>query len=146
MTTLVHDVEQGVGQDCIQKCMGETVDCSIILYAADIFLMGKRSRELNKILWAIEKHSSRYGMKLNKGKCISINMGGVKNKIKFSDGQEMKQEDEATYLGGVISTKALSSKEVETIVANTLETGGNLKPSLKKRIAETHGNFRFTTQ
>ena len=98
MTVLFHDVEKEVGKKVMDNCM-DMVDFSNILYADDTFLVGKRSRELNRILWAIEKHSSRYGMKLNKGKCVAINMGG-KNVIKFKNGETMKQVEEATYLGG----------------------------------------------
>ena len=84
MTVLFHDVEKEVGKKTMENCM-DVVDFSNILYADDTFLVGKRSRELNKILWAIEKHSARYGMRLNMGKCVAINMG-VKSAIKFKNG------------------------------------------------------------
>ena len=46
----------------------------------------------------------------------------VYNKIKFRNGQIMKQEDEATYLGGIVSKKALSRTEVESRISKALET------------------------
>ena len=73
MTVLFHDVEGEVGQKTMEMTM-DLVDFSNILYADDTFLIGKHSRELNKILAAIEKHSARYGMRLNNKKCIQINM------------------------------------------------------------------------
>jgi ribonuclease P/MRP protein subunit RPP40 len=86
MTVLFNDVEKEVGTQVMQNCM-DVVDFSNILYADDTFLVGKRSKELNKILWAIEKHSARYGMKLNRGKCVCINMG-VRNVIRFKNGEK----------------------------------------------------------
>ena len=79
MTVLFHDVQEEVGNKTMERAM-DIVDFSNILYADDTFLAGKHARELNKILHAIEKHSSRYGMKLNKSKCVHINMNN-KNKI-----------------------------------------------------------------
>ena len=80
----------------------DLVDFSNILYADDTFLIGRHSRELNKTLAAIEKYSARYGMRLNKKKCIQINMNN-NNNIKFSDGMPMKKEAEADYLGAKIT-------------------------------------------
>ena len=90
----------------------DLVDFSNILYADDTFLVGRHSRELNKILWAIEKHSGRYGMKLNHGKCIYINMS-TKNIIKFKNGTFMERKDEATYLDQKNTKKNLNKKEVD---------------------------------
>ena len=44
-----------------------------ILYADDTLLVGDNSRILNLFVAAIEKHSYRYGMKLNKSKCEAVN-------------------------------------------------------------------------
>ena len=71
-------------------------------------------------------------MRLNKGKCVSINMGGVNNKIKFRNGDIMKQEDEAVYLGGVVSKKSLSRTEVESRISKALETCRKLNIFFKK--------------
>ena len=87
MTVLFHDVEKEVGETTMKRSMNIVVSFNI-LYADDTFLVGKHSRELNKILWAIEKHSERYGMKLNKTKCVYVNMNNNKN-IKYKDGTAM---------------------------------------------------------
>ena len=99
MTVLFHDVKNEVGDRTMERCM-DVVDFSNILYADDIFLVDKHSRELDRILAAIEKHSARYGMRLNKGKCVAIIMG-YKITIKFANGEVMQQVEEATYLGGI---------------------------------------------
>ena len=93
MTVLFHDVEKAVGQTVMERTM-DLLDFSNKLYADDTFLVGKHSRELNLILWAIEKHSARYGMRLNKKKCVDINMN-TKNVIKFASGAPMEQVKEA---------------------------------------------------
>ena len=125
MTILFHDVEEEVGKKTIERTM-DLVDFSNILYADDTFLVGKHSRELNKILHAIEKHSSRYGMKLNKGKCVYLNMNN-NNNIKFKDGSVMPRENEATYLGAKITKKNLNKKEVDERVCKALGTCSKLK-------------------
>ena len=56
MTVLFHDVQKEVGDRVMGRAM-DIVDFSKIIYADDTFLVGKHSRELNQILWAIEKHS-----------------------------------------------------------------------------------------
>ena len=101
------------------------------LYADDTFLVGRHSRELNKILWTIEKHSSRYSMRLNKGKCVYINMGN-KNTIKFQNGEELKKVEEADYLGAKITKKNLNRREVEERISKALEVCKKLKTFLKK--------------
>ena len=64
MTVLFSDVEREVGQKVMERTM-DLIDFSNILYADDTFLVGKHSRELNKILWAIEKHSDLKFPKMN---------------------------------------------------------------------------------
>ena len=130
MTILFHDVEQEVGKEVIERTM-DLVDFSNILYADDTFLVGKHSRELNKILHAIEKHSLRYGMKLNKNKCVYINMN-CNNQIKFQDGTHMPNETEATYLGAQITKKNQNKKEVDERICKALATCNKLKLFLKK--------------
>ena len=47
----------------MDRCM-DVADFSNILYADDTCLAGKHSRELKRILAAIDKHSAIYGMRL----------------------------------------------------------------------------------
>ena len=72
------------------------------------------------MLAAIEKHAGRYGMRLNSGKCVYINMGN-KNKIKFQNGEELKKVEEADYLGAKITKKNLNRREVEERISKALE-------------------------
>ena len=43
-----------------------------LIYADDTMLIGKRAREVNIILAAIEKTSSKYNLSLNYNKCEYI--------------------------------------------------------------------------
>ena len=54
------------------------------------------------------------------------------NNIKFSDGQPMKKENEADYLGAKITKKNLNRKEVEARISKALATCNKLKIFLKK--------------
>ena len=70
-------------------------------------------------------------MRLNKGKCVYINMGN-KNTIKFKDGTELKKEEEADYLGAKTTKKNLNRREVEERISKALSVCNKLKPFLKK--------------
>jgi hypothetical protein len=58
-----------------------------------------------------EKVSSNYGLKLNKGKCINLNMN-TDLQQKFWDGESIQPTKDATYLGNVLSYKADPHMEV----------------------------------
>ena len=68
MTVLFHDVhEELVGK--LNNAKFDFIDFMEILYADDTLLIGDNAKILNLLIAAIEKHSERYGMKLNKNKC-----------------------------------------------------------------------------
>eukprot|EP00969_Alexandrium_andersonii_P315201 13924680-Alexandrium_andersonii.AAC.1 len=64
-----------------------------ILYADDTMIVGKRAREVNLVLHAIEKECGKYNMALNKSKCVCVTMN-TRSKVKFADGTVMKEVDE----------------------------------------------------
>lgn len=76
-----------------------------MIYADDTMLIGKRARELNILIAAIEKESSKYNLRLNYKKCNYVAMNG-KAHIHFSDGKPMTEVDQAMYLGGEINKEA----------------------------------------
>ena len=59
-------------------------------------------------------------MLLNKGKCVYINMN-CKNTIKFANGEEMKREESATYLGPKITKKNSNRQEGEERISKDFE-------------------------
>ena len=74
-------------------------------------LIGKRAREINLLLAAIEKTSAKYNLRLNYDKCNYIGMNGKAN-IHFSNGKPLKEVDQAPYLGGIICNDASRWKEL----------------------------------
>ena len=85
-------------------------------------------------------------MRLNKGKCVYINMNN-KDTIKFKDGQPMPRKNEATYLGAEITKNNLNKKEIDERVCKALSTYNKIKLFLKKkRNATSVGNYKFTMQ
>ena len=61
-----------------------------LIYADDTMLIGKRAREINMLLAAIEKTSAKYNLRLNYDKCNYIGMNGKAN-IHFSNGNPLKK-------------------------------------------------------
>ena len=97
-----------------------------ILYADDTLIIGKRAREVNMIIKAIEKESAKYNMKLNKGKCNHIDMN-CKADVKFEGGAKLDKLDKAVYLGGTITEKALKTAEIQTRLGKAMTTAFRLK-------------------
>ena len=50
-----------------------------LVYADETMLIGKRAREINMLLAAIEKTSAKYNLRLNYDKCNYIGMNGKAN-------------------------------------------------------------------
>ena len=130
MTVLFHDIHEEL-EGKLEENTFDYIDFVEILYADDTLLIGDNTRVLNLLVAAIEKHSSRYGMKLNKDKCLYINMN-TKAKIKFGDKKEMKNAEEATYLGSAMSRKHLTRKEIEARISSALGTVKKLRLFYKK--------------
>ena len=105
-----------------------------ILYADDTLLLGKRARELNILLQAIEKHSSYYNLRLNKEKCEVVQMNG-KADIHFSDGIKLKTVEKATYLGGIVNANASRADEINSRISKALSTCSKLKEFFKKNMS-----------
>ena len=125
MSVMFFDIGLEV-KDKVDDKLFFDIDFHNLLYADDTLIIGKRAREVNIILKAIEKHSSRYGLRLNKKKCNHINMN-CKANIKFSDDTEMNRVEEAEYLGAKMTKKHISRTELENRLAKALLTAKNLK-------------------
>jgi len=126
----MHDVHEEL-EGKLNNGRFDFIDFMEILYADDTLLIGDNAKILNLLIAAIEKHSERYGMKLNKNKCVHISMN-CKAKIKFSDGKEMKSADEATYLGSNMSKKHITRREIEARISSALNTAKKLNIFFKK--------------
>eukprot|EP00973_Karenia_brevis_P094220 12421363-Karenia_brevis.AAC.1 len=69
MTTLFHDIRRN-GQERTDKPDG--VEFTEVFYADDTILLGKVVGQIQQTLHRIEEHSKKYGLALNKDKCIHL--------------------------------------------------------------------------
>ena len=116
MTVMFKDIHMNVDRDITNRLVNGTTFAEI-LYADDTMLVTQDTRSMHRILHAIEAESAYCGLELNKGKCNVIAMNG-KNKIKFSDGSELKHESQVTYLGGTITKDVNINTEVMDRIAS----------------------------
>ena len=117
MTMLFHDVYQDTNKGKQMKF--QDIDFSDLLYADDTMLVSSRANPVNKMLHAIEKHSKRYNLNINKEKCNYISMN-TKDTVKFSDETNMKKAEEAEYLGAIMTKKHTARTELENRIAKTM--------------------------
>ena len=96
LTAMFHDIHDQIDRDIIAGRL-DHFPYHEILYADDILIVGKRAREVNMILKAVEKESKRYNMKLNQSKCNHIDMS-CNADVKFANGDKVDKLDKAMYL------------------------------------------------
>ena len=70
-----------------------------------ILLFSRKAYALRELLKLVESISAKYGLKLNKDKCVVINMNNEEN-IWFENGEELKQVKEAIHLGNELNHKS----------------------------------------
>ena len=74
-------------------------------------MVGTDTRVLNKYLAELEVAASKYGLTLNKGKCLLVNMCNNPD-IKFADGTRLINVSSAVYLGVVITKDLTMTAEI----------------------------------
>eukprot|EP00973_Karenia_brevis_P017892 2458195-Karenia_brevis.AAC.1 len=94
MTTLFHDVRNG-SEERSDKPNG--VDFAKVLYADDTILLGKDPKQIQQTLHKIEDHSKKYGLALNKDKCMHLRFNSIRRMV-YKDNTKIPIEEEATYL------------------------------------------------
>ena len=74
------------------------LDFDMIYYADDTIIFSTDNRALNELLKLTELFSGKYGLRLNKDKCVAIQMNndGV---VHFENGEPLPNKFETTYLG-----------------------------------------------
>ena len=118
MTVLFHDIHDS---DHLNTIRHRQDNCNFdeIMYADDTILVSKDTRTLNKMLKEIEEAGEMYGLRLNKGKCVTICMYGNPD-IKFKDGTRLQKVEEAVYLGVTLNNKLNMQKEIQKRISNTM--------------------------
>ena len=101
MTCVDYDIQSKVtGHVKNNRIPG--VDFDMVYYADDTILISTSNRGLNELLMLTETISLKYGLKLNKGKCVAIAMNN-EGQIHFHDGVDLQKNYETTYLGNEIN-------------------------------------------
>ena len=89
----------------------------------DTILSSENAKTLEFFLQEIEKESAKYGLKLNRTKCEHISVNNKnKDKIKFTDGTEVKRMGEVKYLGCMINDNGDPRREVRKRIAECMCT------------------------
>ena len=110
-TTVIYDDIRNRTQMnvCMDRVPGVPED--VLLYADDTVIISENAAAITLILGEIEKEAKKYGLALNKGKCVYIKQNTTKT-VKYSSGEEMKEVEDTIYLGSNINQKANTNAEI----------------------------------
>ena len=83
------------------------LDFDAVCYADDtiLFSTDKTCRALNELLKLTQSISGKYGLRLNKDKCVAIQMNN-EGWVHFEHNEPLPKNLEATYLGNEINKEA----------------------------------------
>ena len=101
MTVMFHDIHEEIDHKIgtMARLEQPLLNNWELIYADATMLVGKRAREINIILAAIERTFNKYNLRLNYNKCEYIGMNG-KAHIHFGNGKPLREVSQATCLGG----------------------------------------------
>ena len=83
----------------------------MVYYADDTIVFSTDNRALYELLRLAGSGSSRYGLKLNKDKCVVIQMNND-GQVHFDNGGPLPKKYEATCLGNEINREANIKHEI----------------------------------
>ena len=124
-----------------EYAQGIGINFSELLYADDTLLFAADGHSLDALLWAVERASGAFGLKLNRSKCHQIAVNRC-TQVLFQDGTPVPRATTAEYLGGLLNTKADPVIEVNRRIGAAGAVWRTLqefwrkgKPSRRKRIS-----------
>ena len=140
-------IDNGVNYHLDRRTLGTRkpgISFDRIYYADDTVLLATNTYSANRILWAVERVSLQFGLKLNRGKCSYIAMNG-NNNLRFADGTKLCRRTETTYLGHHITQSMNIRQEIGYIMQQTMAAWTKLKPFLESihPIALLVGDYAF---
>ena len=97
-----------------------------LLFADDTLLISKKRKAMHDLLHLIESESEYYNLRLNQSKCVVMDIKGISN-IHFKNFDELKKEQNAKYLGGIINSEARRQEEINTRIKDTYAVFNKLK-------------------
>ena len=87
-----------------------------VLFADDTLLFAGSGASTEALLQSVETISAKYGLPLNKNKCVLINVGRIEI-TQFAEGGRIPTPANTEYLGGDINTQGMAETEVTQIIA-----------------------------
>ena len=81
---------------------------------------------MHHLLHLIESESEYYNLELNKSKCVVMDIDGISS-IHFKNLEELKKEQNAKYLGGIINSEAQRREEINNRIKDTYTVFNKLK-------------------
>ena len=115
-----HDVKRSSSRTvCNARIPGVAFDS--VYYADDTIVFSTKPQALNELLKLTEEISECYGLKINKGKCHSLNMQSDAS-IHVKDNTPIHKAHDATYLGNNLNSKVNLAREVTQRIQDTKRT------------------------
>jgi hypothetical protein len=135
MTCVHHDIQHKITNH-VKHNRIPGINYDMIYYADDTILFSTSTRAINELLKHTEEISRQYGLKLNKEKCVAINMNTDGN-VKFGDGTSLTQSFEAMYLGCELNKEVNIKLEISNKMNEVRKTWFKLAPYWKSHTAST---------
>ena len=123
---LKHNITKRTKRTSFQDVNMPHIDFSQILFADDTLIFAAEPKSLESLLWSIELISDAYGLRLNRTKCIYLNMND-NSTYKYLNGDDVPVNSQAEYLGVIMSAKADPLIEVNRRIANARYTWKRLR-------------------
>ena len=107
MTVLFRDIHDELN---LTRGRLPGLDFTELIYADDTALVTANANAMNRLVAKIEEHAEYYGLRFNKGKCVSMNFNRIGSR-KSKNGERITEAAETMYLGGLISPKYFTKYE-----------------------------------
>ena len=108
MTVRMKDVEHGlteIEKIGLRQGTPQRTGINKVFYADDTILLTTTKQSMESLLHSIEWESAKYNMRLNKQKCVVLNMNEIM-RVEYSDGTQVLVKHQAVYLGAIITKKS----------------------------------------
>ena len=84
----------------------------MVFYTDDTIVVSRTKEACEELLEIIERISGQYRFKLNKDKCVNLNMN-TEEQLTFRRGNKLIKAEEARYLGNTLNSKANAITELK---------------------------------
>ena len=113
MTCIEADVLAQLTEEAKQDRL-DKIDFDMVFYADDTIVFSRTQKGIEEILGLIQHTSSKYGLRLNKDKCVNMNMNteGSQKLGTQADDHVMKSVEAAMYLGNKLNKRASVQEEI----------------------------------